>query len=164
MPKLEWKPEHVAFIHNALYGVTQEGTSARSFVNAPYKSGGKTGTAQVIEIKANEKYNASQIDERRRFTETVLSGVSAGVIGLDLQGLVELPNRAASELLGGLEAVDGVGIGKEIGGVKATLAALVEELLLPEVVLVTAGLPASDPIVGETEAATMLRAFFRARR
>ncbi len=42
----------------------------------------------------------SQIDERRRFTETVLSGVSAGVIGLDLQGLIELPNRAASELLG----------------------------------------------------------------
>ena len=46
---LEWKPEHVAFIHKALYGVTQEGTSARSFVNAPYKSGGKTGTAQVID-------------------------------------------------------------------------------------------------------------------
>jgi two-component system nitrogen regulation sensor histidine kinase NtrY len=41
----------------------------------------------------------SQIDERRRFTETVLSGVSAGVIGLDAQGLIELPNRAASELL-----------------------------------------------------------------
>ena len=34
--------QHVAVIHNALYGVTQEGTSARSFVNAPYKSGGKT--------------------------------------------------------------------------------------------------------------------------
>ncbi|MDT7950081.1 MAG: PAS domain-containing sensor histidine kinase [Acetobacteraceae bacterium] len=42
----------------------------------------------------------SQIDERRRFTETVLAGVSAGVIGLDVQGRVELPNRAASELLG----------------------------------------------------------------
>jgi two-component system nitrogen regulation sensor histidine kinase NtrY len=42
----------------------------------------------------------SQIDERRRFTEAVLSGVSAGVIGLDEQGRVELPNRAASELLG----------------------------------------------------------------
>ncbi len=42
----------------------------------------------------------SQIDERRRFTETVLAGVSAGVIGLDAQGRVELPNRAASELLG----------------------------------------------------------------
>ncbi len=42
----------------------------------------------------------SQIDERRRFTETVLSGVSAGVIGLDAQGRIELPNRAATELLG----------------------------------------------------------------
>lgn len=42
----------------------------------------------------------SQIDERRRFTETVLSGVSAGVIGLDATGRIELPNRAADELLG----------------------------------------------------------------
>src|SRR4029079_4026464 len=66
LPAMDWKPEHVAFIHNALYGGTQEGTSARSFVNAPYKSGGKTGTAQVIEIKANEKYNASKLDERHR--------------------------------------------------------------------------------------------------
>src|SRR5512133_3195918 len=41
LPALAWKPEHVAFIRQALYGVTQEGTSARSFVNAPYKSGGK---------------------------------------------------------------------------------------------------------------------------
>ena len=41
-----------------------------------------------------------QIDERRRFTEAVLSGVSAGVIGLDPAGRIELPNRAASELLG----------------------------------------------------------------
>jgi two-component system, NtrC family, nitrogen regulation sensor histidine kinase NtrY len=42
----------------------------------------------------------SQIDERRRFTETVLSGVSAGVIGLDASGCIELPNRVAGELLG----------------------------------------------------------------
>jgi two-component system, NtrC family, nitrogen regulation sensor histidine kinase NtrY len=41
-----------------------------------------------------------QIDERRRFTESVLSGVSAGVIGLDATGLIELPNRAAADLLG----------------------------------------------------------------
>jgi penicillin-binding protein 2 len=63
---LPWKPEHVAIIHNAMYGVTQEGTGARSFGNAPYKSGGKTGTAQVIAIKAGEKYNAAKIDERHR--------------------------------------------------------------------------------------------------
>jgi two-component system nitrogen regulation sensor histidine kinase NtrY len=42
----------------------------------------------------------SLIDERRRFTETVLSGVSAGVIGLDAQQRIELPNRAACVLLG----------------------------------------------------------------
>ncbi|MBO0709956.1 MAG: PAS domain-containing sensor histidine kinase [Acetobacteraceae bacterium] len=42
----------------------------------------------------------SQLDERRRFTEAVLSGVSAGVIGLDAKGRIELPNRAASTLLG----------------------------------------------------------------
>ncbi|MFK4044666.1 ATP-binding protein [Roseomonas mucosa] len=41
-----------------------------------------------------------QIDERRRFTETVLSGVSAGVVGLDTEGRVNLPNRSASDLLG----------------------------------------------------------------
>ncbi|MCP5373532.1 MAG: PAS domain-containing sensor histidine kinase [Hyphomicrobiales bacterium] len=41
-----------------------------------------------------------ELDERRRFTETVLEGVSAGVIGLDATGRVTLPNRSASELLG----------------------------------------------------------------
>ena len=63
---LPWKSEYVAVIHNALYGVTQEGTSRGSFVGASYKSGGKTGTAQVVEIKANEKYNANRVDERHR--------------------------------------------------------------------------------------------------
>ena len=41
-----------------------------------------------------------ELDERRRFTETVLTGVSAGVIGIDVDGKVHLPNRSASELLG----------------------------------------------------------------
>jgi two-component system nitrogen regulation sensor histidine kinase NtrY len=40
-----------------------------------------------------------ELDERRRFTETVLSGVSAGVVGLDREGRIHLPNRSASELL-----------------------------------------------------------------
>ncbi len=42
----------------------------------------------------------SQINERRRFTEAVLSGVSAGVIGLDAEQRIELPNVAAGSLLG----------------------------------------------------------------
>lgn len=40
-----------------------------------------------------------ELDERRQFTELVLAGVSAGVIGLDAEGRINLPNRSASELL-----------------------------------------------------------------
>jgi len=40
-----------------------------------------------------------QIDERRRFTETVLAGVSAGVLGLDADGRITIVNRAAARLL-----------------------------------------------------------------
>jgi two-component system nitrogen regulation sensor histidine kinase NtrY len=40
-----------------------------------------------------------QIDGRRRFSEAVLAGVSAGVVGLDRRGRIDLPNRRASELL-----------------------------------------------------------------
>ncbi len=57
-----------------------------------------TGQLATQRTELMEAY--SQIDERRRFTETVLSGVSAGVIGLDAKGRVELPNRAADEFLG----------------------------------------------------------------
>ncbi|HEX6119753.1 MAG TPA: PAS domain-containing sensor histidine kinase [Dongiaceae bacterium] len=52
-------------------------------------------TQQVELVTTNQ-----QLDDRRRFTELVLSGVSAGVIGLNEKGEIELPNRSASELLG----------------------------------------------------------------
>ena len=60
------KPANIAIIKNALIGVNIEGTSAASFRGAPYTSGGKTGTAQVIQIKQNEKYVASRTEERLR--------------------------------------------------------------------------------------------------
>ena len=41
-----------------------------------------------------------ELDARRQFTETVLAGVSAGVVGLDTEGRISLPNRSASELVG----------------------------------------------------------------
>ncbi len=40
-----------------------------------------------------------QLDDRSRFIEAVLGGVSAGVIGLDGSGEITLPNRSACELL-----------------------------------------------------------------
>ncbi|MAS14032.1 MAG: PAS domain-containing sensor histidine kinase [Nitratireductor sp.] len=39
------------------------------------------------------------IDERRRFTEAVLSGVSAGVIGVEADGSVAMVNRSAEAML-----------------------------------------------------------------
>jgi two-component system, NtrC family, nitrogen regulation sensor histidine kinase NtrY len=41
-----------------------------------------------------------QIDQRRRFTEAVLAGVGAGVIGLDTKARVTILNRSAENLLG----------------------------------------------------------------
>jgi len=40
-----------------------------------------------------------QLDQRSRFTEAVLAGVSAGIIGLDQLGRLNLTNRSASVLL-----------------------------------------------------------------
>jgi two-component system nitrogen regulation sensor histidine kinase NtrY len=44
------------------------------------------------------------IDSRRRFTEAVLAGASAGVIGVDVQGGVSILNRSAEKLIGRNEA------------------------------------------------------------
>ena len=53
-----------------------------------------------LETQRHELVGANrELDERRRFTEAVLAGVSAGVIGLDRQGLIELPNRYAADYL-----------------------------------------------------------------
>ena len=60
------KPANIAVIRDAMVGVNIEGTSAAAFRGAAYTSAGKTGTAQVIQIKKNEKYEASRVDERFR--------------------------------------------------------------------------------------------------
>ena len=56
-------------------------------------------TGQLEEQRAELIDANEQIDNRRRFTEAVLYGVSAGVIGLDDVGRIFLPNRSALELL-----------------------------------------------------------------
>ena len=57
-------------------------------------------TERLSEQQATLRVTNAQLDERRRFTEAVLAGVSAGVIGLDRSGRITLPNRSASLLLG----------------------------------------------------------------
>lgn len=59
--RITLKQENIDFIKQAMVGVTQEGTSKLAFLNAEYTSGGKTGTAQVISIKSNDKYDAKKL-------------------------------------------------------------------------------------------------------
>lgn len=64
--RLPSRPEHIEFVKRAMAGVNKEGTGTRAFAGAPYTSGGKTGTAQVIAMKQNEKYDESKVAERHR--------------------------------------------------------------------------------------------------
>lgn len=53
-----------------------------------------------LEAQTNALVAANaQLDRRRRFTEAVLSGVSAGVLGVSADGVITLPNHSASVLL-----------------------------------------------------------------
>jgi two-component system nitrogen regulation sensor histidine kinase NtrY len=58
-----------------------------------------------LETQRNELINANhQFDQRRQFTEAVLSGVSAGVFGLDNEGIINHANRAALRFFDRTEA------------------------------------------------------------
>ncbi len=93
-----------------LIGASQEIAAGNLDVSVPVR--GSMGDISVLaqtfntmtsQVKSqrDELLNANaQMDQRRRFTEAVLSGVSAGVIGLDGDGQVTLVNRSALEALG----------------------------------------------------------------
>jgi two-component system nitrogen regulation sensor histidine kinase NtrY len=69
-----------------------------------------------------------QLSERRRFMEAVLSGVSAGVIGLDRHGAVTLVSRSAETLL----ARDGAElIGRPLADIVPEFAELVQQAADP---------------------------------
>lgn len=87
-------------------------------VRVPFKSAdgdlgalGATFNTMASELRSqrHELVAASeQIDSRRRFTEAVLAGVSAGVVGTDANGVVTIANRGALRLLG-LDQADTLG-------------------------------------------------------
>jgi two-component system nitrogen regulation sensor histidine kinase NtrY len=61
-----------------------------------------TFNKMLLQLKSqrNELLDAKDlIDERRRFSEAVLSGVSAGVIGVDPDGTISIVNRSAETML-----------------------------------------------------------------
>ena len=60
-------------------------------------------TDQVAQHQDQLLKTNDQLDERRRFTEAMLAGVSAGVIGIDAEEKISLANRSALQLLGAPE-------------------------------------------------------------
>lgn len=54
---------------------------------------------QLEQQQQQLKEASKQIERRQQFTESVLAGVTAGVIGLNSEGSIYLPNKSASFLL-----------------------------------------------------------------
>ncbi len=57
-------------------------------------------TRQLDQQQKDIQKASLQLEERHRFMEAVLTGVSAGIMGLDPSGKVTLPNRSAANMLG----------------------------------------------------------------
>jgi two-component system nitrogen regulation sensor histidine kinase NtrY len=83
------------------------------------------------------------IDSRRRFTEAVLAGASAGVIGVDAESCISMLNRSAERLIGGAEA-DALGrplteVVPEVAEIFATARAGSQRLVQGQVTLNRSG-------------------------
>jgi two-component system nitrogen regulation sensor histidine kinase NtrY len=99
---------------------------------------------QELRTQHEDLVRASElIDERRRFTEAVLAGASAGVIGIDAEGRITILNRSAQRLIGGSETDT---IGKplietvpELGDVIALAQSGAQRLVQSQIALIRQG-------------------------
>lgn len=65
--RLPFKPAYFNYIKNAMARVLQPGGTARKIgIGLKYSMGGKTGTAQVVQIKQGKSYNAAALREQHR--------------------------------------------------------------------------------------------------
>lgn len=88
--KLELKAENFAIVRDAMVDVNKPGgTAAVAGLNAPYLYAGKTGTAQVIGMKKNEKYDETKIEERYRDHALYIAFAPADAPTIALAVLVE---------------------------------------------------------------------------
>jgi len=97
-----------------LIGATNIVSTGNLYVQVPVRRSegdlaqlGETFNKMIQELRTqrNDIVRARDlVDSRRRFTEAVLAGASAGVIGVDAEGRVSILNRSAEKLIGSSEA------------------------------------------------------------
>ena len=62
-----WQSQNLQAVLEAMEAVNLPGgTAAGVFAGAPYRSGGKTGTAQAVRIAQGARYDAAQLEEHQR--------------------------------------------------------------------------------------------------
>ncbi|ODU68220.1 MAG: hypothetical protein ABT05_02970 [Lautropia sp. SCN 66-9] len=64
--RIALRREHLDLVKGAMVDVNRFGTGRIAFANTEYVAAGKTGTAQVVGIRQNERYDARRIAERHR--------------------------------------------------------------------------------------------------
>jgi two-component system nitrogen regulation sensor histidine kinase NtrY len=92
-----------------LIGAADEVSTGNLDVSVPVRlSDGDVGSladtfnTMILQLKSqrNELLHAKDvIDDRRRFSEAVLAGVTSGVIGVDSRGIITIVNRSAETIL-----------------------------------------------------------------
>jgi two-component system nitrogen regulation sensor histidine kinase NtrY len=97
-----------------LIGAADQVSTGNLYVQVPVRPGegdlaqlGETFNKMTQELRTqrDDLMRAHNlIDSRRRFTEAVLAGASAGVIGVDPEGKISILNRSAEKLIGRSEA------------------------------------------------------------
>ncbi len=136
--KMSLKPENIAIVKQGMIDVTLPGGTAASVgANASYAIAAKTGTAQVIGIKQNAKYDTSAINERHRDHALFIAYAPANDPSIALAVIVENGGHGGSSagpiarkvmdyyLLGQLPAVEAT---KELKKILTPPHAIEEEL------------------------------------
>jgi two-component system, NtrC family, nitrogen regulation sensor histidine kinase NtrY len=119
-----------------LIRATDEVASGNLYVQVPARRSegdlghlGETFNKMTLELsqQQNGLIAANTLnDERRAFTEAVLSGVPAGVIGLDAHGIITVSNAAAERLIDVQEGGQGL-VGAPIESVLPGLGPILQE-------------------------------------
>jgi penicillin-binding protein 2 len=94
---IAFHPQNLDLVRDAMVDVTRPGgTAAVAGAGAQYRFAGKTGTAQVVAMKQNEKYDERRVQERHRDHALFIAYAPAEAPTIALAVLVENGGHGAS--------------------------------------------------------------------